>query len=357
MQARSARDLSGIMDDWQELVTQIEALESPITPAGRPCPLPPIAGGSSSSRAQPPPVPVKSKGRSASKSAPLPPKLAKARDHTLHVSVRPFLTRDVDADAREREKGRREVVYATTTPAVTRKQSVTQAVGPPGGARVKFQTERGDNRPVTSPFTTEVFVKPVPQDPVQRFTVDILPDWMHTTVWDGDDLAIYPWSGALLVTDYDPPAYFYRKHMVDDVWIHFYTHWEPRANPPATSSSMEHLWEATYRGHRIPPCDDPENPPALKISQGIAVENDYQFIAPEEPDGPFQWLVRFWVPVPMALFVNAEHKTFVCCAKVTMKDRDVPATEVVAERVNVGIERLRSDRLLALRRDGKAAAS
>ncbi|OSD05643.1 hypothetical protein PYCCODRAFT_1432181 [Trametes coccinea BRFM310] len=170
---------------------------------------------------------------------------------------------------------------------------------------------------------------------------------MHTTIWDGDDLSIYAWSGGLVVTDYNPPAYFYRKHSIDDVSIQFYTHWEPRADPPTTATQAERLWQTSYTGHRITPHDDSENPPTLKLFKGIAVEYDFQIMPRDNPDVPFQWLVRFWVPVPLTLFARAEYRTFVCEAKVTMKDLDTPATEVVAERVVVGIERLRSERLLA----------
>ncbi|KAI9065530.1 hypothetical protein FKP32DRAFT_476080 [Trametes sanguinea] len=352
MQTGMPHDFPSPLDDWQELVTQIENLR----PAGvgsatlteQPY-LSPIGEASGSKTPVPQPaIPPKSQRRAAHRSSALPPKVSKANSGTLRVSIKPFLTRDADADAHQRDAGRsRAKDKAPPTPTVTRHKPSPRPTLAPSRGRRRAASDAAAEASDSSPFETTVFVKPVPMDPTKRFSVDILPDWMHTTIWDGDHEGIYPWPCALIVTDYDPPAYFYRKHSIEDVSILFYTHWEPRGDPPTTTDPAERLWETAYTGHRIPPHDDLDNPPTLKLFQGIAVENDYQIMPRDDPDVPFQWLVRFWVPVPMTLFARAEHRTFVCEANVTMRDPDTPATEVVAERVVVGIERLQSERLLA----------
>ncbi|KAI0364800.1 hypothetical protein BV20DRAFT_818148 [Pilatotrama ljubarskyi] len=191
----------------------------------------------------------------------------------------------------------------------------------------------------------------------RRFKVDIAPDARHTTIWDGKNTDIYAWSGTLQVRDAKPTSYFYPRHCIQDLWIKFHTAAEPGECPvtfdpppaqsPSQSSPSKYEWETTYSGHRFSVSSVPSKSgiPVLDAARGIAVEQEYKLL-PGDPDGPCTWVVRFWVPVPLHLFARAEHRTFVCRARVTVKDWDTPRAEVPAGCTAVGIERLRSDRLL-----------
>ena len=172
-------------------------------------------------------------------------------------------------------------------------------------------------------------------------------------LFDGRD--IYAWSGTLVLHDAKPASYFYPRHSIHDFYIKFHTVAEPRSDPHTfdpTPSRTKYEWETTYRGSRIGSPATKDVPPGLAVprldpARGIVVETEYRLL-PDDPDGPCRWEVRFWVPVPVRLFGRAEHRTFVCRAKVTVRDWETPKTDVPAGCIAVGIERLRTERLLAV---------
>ncbi|CDO69810.1 hypothetical protein BN946_scf184803.g8 [Trametes cinnabarina] len=210
-------------------------------------------------------------------------------------------------------------------------------------ARDSEARERGDMvpKPVFAPVTQS--------DVLRRFKADIHPDQRHATIWDGKETDVYAWSGTLVVQDTKPASYFYPRHSLHDFSIQFHTTEEPRQDPHTFNPNptrTKHEWQSTYTGRRISAASrGPSGIPTLDPALGVVVETDVRLL-PGDPDGPCQWEVRFWVPVPLRLFVRAEHRTFVCRAKVTVKDWETPKTEVPAGCIAVGIERLKTERLL-----------
>ncbi|KAI8969694.1 hypothetical protein BD414DRAFT_532056 [Trametes punicea] len=213
-------------------------------------------------------------------------------------------------------------------------------------ARDKEEGKRGSDgsKPVAMPTKHDV---------LRRFKAHIIPDERHSTIWDGNETAIYAWSGTLVVHDSKPASYFYPRHAIHDFSIQFHTVGEPRSDPHTfdpTPSQTKYEWQATYTGHRISaPRKGSSGIPTLDPAHGIVVENEVRLL-PDDPDGPCRWQVRFWVPVPLSLFVRAEHRTFVCRAKVTVRDWETPKTEIPAGCIAIGIEHLSSGRLLAVPR-------
>ncbi|KAI0353270.1 hypothetical protein OH77DRAFT_1522730 [Trametes cingulata] len=201
----------------------------------------------------------------------------------------------------------------------------------------------------------------------RRFKVDIVPGARHTTIWDGGNTDIYAWSGTLEVRDAKPPSYFYPRHCIQDLWIKFHTvdepgecpvTFDPTAAQSPSSAKSKYEWETTYTGFRFTsstPSSSSSSPtvPVLDAARGIAVEHAHRLQPGGDPDGPCTWLVRFWVPVPLRLFARAEHRTFVCRARVTVKDWDTPRAEVPAGCTAVGIERLWTERVLRRGREGE----
>ncbi|KAI8983214.1 hypothetical protein BD414DRAFT_537537 [Trametes punicea] len=358
MQSWTFDDFPSLKDDWQELVTQIENLGT--RPAARATNVvhrnPPPLACESGKFAGPHDIPIKTPRRAVHNTMAPSSKRTSREARAFREVIKPVLTRDVDSDAREREKFRKELAdRVPPTPEVWRKQPFTLPAAHLDQGRSGNDRGRPRESIVNPSGETTVTVNPVRSQAKQRFSVEIRPDTKHTTIWDEPNDDVWAWSGILVVTDAQPPAYFFTQHIIQDVWIHFYTLIEPRSDPPVSASPCSLAWETTYTGHHIPPGADSKTVPALKLSKGIAIEKDYQFLMPEDPEGPFTWLVRFWVPVPIALFARAEHKAFVCSAKVTVKDSDTPRTEVVAERLTVGIDRVWSERLLAMHRGGPGA--
>ncbi|KAI0353280.1 hypothetical protein OH77DRAFT_1427701 [Trametes cingulata] len=192
-----------------------------------------------------------------------------------------------------------------------------------------------------------------PKPPTQpRFKMEIVPETKHTTIWDGKDDEMYVWSGTLVLRDDKPPAHMHQQPIIENIAIQFRAILEPRADASLFSSELARpqydVWSVVYDGYRISSSKgDASGRPTLNASRGIAVERGYKSAKQTDPEGPLTWRVRFWVPVPLGLFVHSEHRTFVCHATVRVEDWDTMKTEVRAEDVAVGIERLRTERLLS----------
>lgn len=50
---------------------------------------------------------------------------------------------------------------------------------------------------------------------------------------------------------------------------------------------------------------------------GIAIQKEWKFV-PQSPHGKTQWYLKFWVPIPVALFRKMETRMFTATAKVTV---------------------------------------
>ncbi|KAI0638719.1 hypothetical protein C8Q77DRAFT_1151764 [Trametes polyzona] len=199
-------------------------------------------------------------------------------------------------------------------------------------------------------------LKPLRPGAQERFTLEIIPDERHATMWDGNDDDMYAWSGTLVVTDTKPPSHIFSMDIIKHLDIRFHAVAEPSAHPELSPAALDHAqydaWNTRHFGHSIPPWDGTLPTPLPDPSRGIVVERSPKFVEPKNRDGPFTWLVRFWLSIPFALFAHAEHKTFVCQAKAIVQYACSPKTEVKAESISVGIERLRSERLLTVSHNG-----
>ncbi|KAI0770874.1 hypothetical protein BD413DRAFT_493111 [Trametes elegans] len=228
-----------------------------------------------------------------------------------------------------------------------RGESTTPPAAPPTGSRLMpkdiletvldgIERDREERRRKKTGVPPTRF-RPGSRGVMQRFNVDIVPDKRHVTIWDGSDGDIYAWSGTLVVRDAKPTSYFYPRHSIHDLLIQFHTVSEPRADPSTfdpVPGQAKYEWQAVYSGQRVPAATRTPSgevrAPTLDRARGIAVEREYTLAEnPPSVDGPATWLVRFWVPVPLALFARgAEHRTFVCRARVTVRDWQTPQTDV-----------------------------
>lgn len=162
---------------------------------------------------------------------------------------------------------------------------------------------------------------------------------------------LFAWQGTLVVRSSGPEAYTYAREAVKDFKIQFRGHEQPlahaaRSSSFATQAGSGGSWCADYKGHRKRARDG--HLPCLDVSHGIVVERLLEPVPSQGAGGnTLTWLIRFWVPVPVALIACAEHKSFVCQARVKIQHGESSSEEmwVSAEDVVVGIERLKLKQL------------
>ncbi|KAI0668785.1 hypothetical protein C8Q78DRAFT_247689 [Trametes maxima] len=365
------------LDDWRSLAKDIEDLEyAPVSPA-------PLDDDSSNWLAPTRTHKQKKSSKTAERptralrTVPLPAQLTTQNAHAQSADTRDpqaalSLDRNKAAEAREREEFRAHLAnQAPPTPeAALRKdpfilrtvvkdapKSKSDTVtdnprrGREGAARdpkPKIQLD-SEQYSKSAPTKISLEVEPPRANAGARFKVEIIPDYKHSTIWDGSPEDIFAWSGVLVIHDNKPGGYLYAEDNVQDFAIQFQALMEPRSDPDLRSSSSPYEqyipWQATYSGYRIPPGKDISDVPQLRVDRGIALETYFKVVEPH-PGAPFASHVRFWVPVPLYLFSGAEHKTFACRATIRVQDWDLPESNVVAEGVAVGIERLYTERFL-----------
>ncbi|KAI0770881.1 hypothetical protein BD413DRAFT_613419 [Trametes elegans] len=338
---------------WPELSPLVDVPERPSAPPPRP---------SRSLKREPlPPIIVKEEGHGTIRGR---NQKHKAVEPPQREDFRARLVREAPTTPEVHRKHRKSTSNATTT-------NSDEAVPFPSARPLSTQElmdelqdqiaqDREDRakeykRGRSSPKLT-IKIKPPQVVLAERFTAEIRPDSKITTIWDGKYDETFAWPGTIVVRDARPPSHFYARHAMHDFAIQFQGIAEVRATILPSELGPDYPfytpWHTEYTGQRINRCRDASKPPEIDPKRGIAIEHGYEFVEPDAPNGPFTWLVRFWVPVPVQLFAHAEHKMFVCRASVMMEDYGCEGpqpSDVVAEPVVVGIERLRSDRLLAVR--------
>ncbi|OSD05565.1 hypothetical protein PYCCODRAFT_1361559 [Trametes coccinea BRFM310] len=371
---RRSKTSDDVENVWMDQITPVDVIystpvaSSPTHPAGSP-----HARPANPRRKSDPTARISAKSARAFKPLPAPPLVDTRRMSAIQNAAKAVIETNKEADARAQDEFRMKLArQAPPTPAsrlkndpfklpvswqgsVQLKQTASAVQG--NGARAqdlldevlqaiardREERERGRTVPKS------IFTPVTQSDVLRRFSVDMVPDERHTTIWDGKETDIYAWSCKLVVRDAKPACYFYPRHSIHDFSIQFHTVDEPRSDPHTFDphpSRTKHEWQATYNRHRVSAASKgPSGVPTLDPAHGIVVETDVRLL-PGNPDGPSQWEVRFWVPVPVRLLMRVGHRTFVCRAKVTVKDWETPQTEVPAGCIAIGIERLRSERLL-----------
>ncbi|KAI1786277.1 hypothetical protein LXA43DRAFT_1085553 [Ganoderma leucocontextum] len=202
-----------------------------------------------------------------------------------------------------------------------------------------------------------------PSGVLRRITADIVPNERHSVVWDASESDTFAWGGTIILRDAKAASYFYPRHCIKDFQLEFCAIPEPRSGVDATSpidpdAPPTYDWRSSFTGHFL---KRHEIRSRLDVVRGIALEPDFVFVKPDDPDGPHAWMVHFWVPVPLALFTpRSVHRTFLCRAKITVGGYDTAETVIPAGCVAAGIESLKSDEFVALAagvRDGRAEES
>ncbi|KAI0327969.1 hypothetical protein GY45DRAFT_1067139 [Cubamyces sp. BRFM 1775] len=177
----------------------------------------------------------------------------------------------------------------------------------------------------------------------ERLTLAIAPDCRHTTIWVNvlDIRDTYLWHGRLRCEEQ------FQTHTDTPIFENFSIQLDALLKPlsrPAESSELAYIWQASYSGYCIPPPTGPRDNQPMHYDRGIALETTMEHSVEGKPRS---WTTGFWVPIPLSLFARAEHKTFICSAKVTVRDLDTDTTtEITAKREMVSIECLIHQRLL-----------
>ncbi|PIL34748.1 hypothetical protein GSI_02535 [Ganoderma sinense ZZ0214-1] len=199
---------------------------------------------------------------------------------------------------------------------------------------------------------------------LRRITADIVPNERHSVVWDANERDTFAWGGTIILRDAKAASYFYPRHCIKDFHLEFCALPEPRSGlSPSSATTADpdapptYDWRTSYTGHFLKRHDVRQE---LDVARGIALEPDFVFVKPDDPDGAHAWMVHFWVPVPLALFARSVHRTFLCRAKIVVGGYDTPETVIPAGCIATGIESLKSEGFIKLAggaRDGRAEES
>ncbi|KAH9941013.1 hypothetical protein B0H21DRAFT_557622 [Amylocystis lapponica] len=184
-----------------------------------------------------------------------------------------------------------------------------------------------------------------------RFGVYLNPRKRQTVLWDLAESDFYAWPGILYVTDAEPypspaPAPVpvqrleieWRTVNLDEVpGVPFDDDTELAQHHPDYVAT---LCGQTLRRSQVATRLDPR--------RGICTEPRWRYVAPEQTAHGMGavWAIRFWVPVPMSLFVGRESRLFRLRARVGFGGWDIPWVLGHSEAVDVSIDHLQRERVM-----------
>ncbi|KAG2339503.1 hypothetical protein BDR05DRAFT_1003316 [Suillus weaverae] len=145
--------------------------------------------------------------------------------------------------------------------------------------------------------------------PLENLSMKVDCNERHATTWDEPDHAFYLFPAQLLIActsahDFDPlfvPAVTLVHLICSTVTI----------NGPYKSHSQI-SFKTFYDGATIHYVNDTPTP---DLSRGIHI-GEVPWCLAKDGDGNVGWCMRFWIPIPFALFQRAETRTFKIDAKV-----------------------------------------
>ncbi|GBE85447.1 hypothetical protein SCP_0706340 [Sparassis crispa] len=185
------------------------------------------------------------------------------------------------------------------------------------------------------------------KSPSGRFHIHIKPRNNWNTMWDVPDKSFYAWPAMLCVADNKPNHdLFHSRCPIQCYELMFYSvDFENSHIEDADVASERADYLVKYTGQTLAPVLVPT---LIDPSRGICtspvwVHMERQNVG-DSPGGT--WRLRFWVPIPMALFTRRESRQFRLRARVGLGDYDVPRVVVDSGVVEVGIEHLRKARIM-----------
>ncbi|CCM00573.1 uncharacterized protein FIBRA_02607 [Fibroporia radiculosa] len=136
-----------------------------------------------------------------------------------------------------------------------------------------------------------------------RFNVAIKPKDRHCTMWDIDFDDVYAWSGVIYITDNKPYAGPPRESPIHDLDIEW---WMVDASY-ASEPDMRPDYSTAFAGQMLAPSQLVER---FDPSLGICTDLGWVYLPSNlsNTGAGGSWALRFWVPVPMAIFRGRE-----CC--------------------------------------------
>ncbi|KAG2066982.1 hypothetical protein BDR04DRAFT_1233635 [Suillus decipiens] len=137
----------------------------------------------------------------------------------------------------------------------------------------------------------------------------------HATTWDSPDSAFFIFPAQLLIActstnDFDPLV-------IPDVAIVDLVCTTVAINGPY-KSHPQIAFRTFYAGATIRYVNDVPTP---NLFRGIHIGN-VPWCCTMDEDGNFGWFMRFWIPIPLALFQRAETRVFKIDAKVHVNGKD-----------------------------------
>jgi len=183
-------------------------------------------------------------------------------------------------------------------------------VGASERARSSQCTPRHARGPSTS-YVASAVPGPAPRAFLDRFDLRIAPTKVHTELWDLADDSLYAWPGILVLTDKEASVDFPPIHAVE---IECATHaYEGRFS---TETNAVPVFSTRFQGVCFSKKELAEPEKVFDPSLGIIMQEDWS----DAQVRKHQWYVKFWVPVPIALFRKKDTRMFRLRASVSVVD-------------------------------------
>ncbi|KAL6301552.1 hypothetical protein BKA93DRAFT_828198 [Sparassis latifolia] len=176
-----------------------------------------------------------------------------------------------------------------------------------------------------------------------RFSVQLRPKEICKVFWELDHRAFSPWECSLIIKDAKPTSSTYKVCPIRTLNLDFYSISQGRSLPRCQ------IW---FIG-RMAPCIIVGQDYEMKPEEGIVVSPSV-YIPPDlmcgEDAAGGMWLLQFWVPIPMGLFIKCPCRKFRVKARLQLETCEGPESEAEAiceSTVDVVMEHLQLAKLIS----------
>ncbi|TFY71292.1 hypothetical protein EVG20_g1723 [Dentipellis fragilis] len=178
---------------------------------------------------------------------------------------------------------------------------------------------------------------------LNRFDLKLSLYEKHVELWDKPQGSTYGWKGLLVLTDRQVSASTLPEMPYVEIRLDCRTH--TYDGPFSAESNDLPAFTIGFGGVSVDPANTDDMPHCMTPDDGIVVERGWKENRNVTLPRQRQWYVKFWVPVPMALFRKVEMRMFKVKAMASVVDDKTCRRTLIYSGVELGdISHLRKQR-------------